>query len=390
MTDPLRTPEDIPFADGRVAFVHDWLNGMRGGELVLEQLLPMWPLAEIHTLFYEPHRVSDRINGRAVYPSILQRLPGTRRGYRHLLPLFPWAMRRMDLSRYDMVISISHCAAKAAPVPEGVPHVCYCLTPARYLYDQADAYFGRGPAGALKRALAGRMRRWDRDTAWGVWRFFSNSEYVARRIRRVYAREAVPIHSPIDTAFYTPPPPGVSPRADYYLTVCAAVPYKRVDLIVEAFNVLGKKLVFVGKGPELPRLRRMAGSNIEFRPWVGRRELRELYRHARAFVFAAEEDFGLTPIEAQACGCPAIALGKGGALETVVAGKTGLFFEEQSRAALIEAVRRFNPRDYDPRQARANAERFSPQLFRRHFVDALRKAVQAGGPNSDEAQAAGR
>ena len=370
----------IPHSSMRVALVHDWLNGMRGGERVLEQLGEIWPLADVHTLFYEPQRVSHAINRHRILPSVLQRLPLTRRYYRYLLPLFPWAMRRMDLREYDLVVSVSHCAAKAAPVPAGIPHVCYCLTPARYLYDQAGAYFGegRGPAAWIRDGILRRLREWDQETAVQVTHFLAISRFVAGRIEQVYQRKAEVVYPAVETHFFTPPPPG-TPREDFYLTVSAAVPYKRLDVVVDAFGAWGKPLVVVGRGPDLAGLRRRARRNIEFLPWVGKRDLRDLYRRARAFVFSAEEDFGITPVEAQASGCPVLAFGKGGARETVREGVSGGFFAEQSVECLLDALSRFQPSSYDPAAIRANSERFACARFRREFIEALRKMTKDEG-----------
>lgn len=370
----MQTP---PHYDSRVAIVHDWLYGMRGGEYVLEQVCGMWPLARIHTLFYEPQRISTAINRLPVHPSLLQRLPRTRRIHRYLLPLYPWAMKRMRLDDRRLVISVSSCAAKAAPAPRDAVHVCYCLSPARYFYDQYDTYFGewRGARGWAVRRLVDRLIRWDKETAQGVTHFLAISRFVAQRIEQRYGREAEVVYPFAATDFYSPGN-GSGNRSDFYLTVAEATPYKRLDLIVEAFNRLGLPLVVVTRGPELERLRRTARSNVSFntsRP--GRGTLRELFRSARGFVFAAEEDFGITPVEAQACGCPVIALGRGGTAETVVDGQTGLLYAEQTADALAEAVAAYDPGDFDPSAIRKHAERFSVDRFRYEFASAVARAV---------------
>jgi glycosyltransferase involved in cell wall biosynthesis len=351
---------------------------MRGGERVLEDLCAMWPLAEIHTLFYEPHKISDLINSRAVHPSVLQRLPQTRRHYRMLLPLFPWAVRRMRVGDAELVLSVSHCAAKAIPVPPGVPHVCYCLSPARYLYDQADRYFGAdgGPRAWLRNRLLDRLRRWDQATAANVTAFIGISQFIAARIERVYGRPAQVVYPSVDTDFYRPDPS--IHREEFFLLVCAAVPYKKGDVAVEAFNRWGRRLIVVGRGPELERLRRMARAHIEFRPWVGRRELRDLYRRARGFVFIAEEDFGITPLEAQACGCPVVGYGGGGLVETIPDGVGGPHFAEQTAESLLGALEGYAPENFDASRIRGNAERFSPERFRESFLAALGRALSEG------------
>jgi glycosyltransferase involved in cell wall biosynthesis len=360
--------------------VHDWLYGMRGGEFVLEDLLDLWPLADVHTLFYRPELVSAKINGRAIHPSALWRLPGAARWHRQLLPLYPWAMRGMKLDGYDLVISVSSCAAKAAPVPAGTPHLCYCLSPARYFYDQYEHYFGRlrGPKGVLVRRAIERLIEWDRATAASVTRFVAISYFVAERIRRLYGREAEVVYPGVATEYFTPGEVGAV-REDFFLTVCSAVPYKRLDLIVEAFNVLGWPLMVVTRGPELEALRRIARPNVRFDASnPGREVLRDLYRWARGFVFAAEEDFGIAPLEAQACGCPVIALGRGGTAETVVPGETGVLYEEQSAESLVGALRNFDPRGFDTARLRAHAERFSRERFAQEFAEVARETLRPG------------
>ncbi len=353
----------------KVAFVHDWLNGMRGGEKVLEALLDLWPQADIHTLFYEPQNVSEKIRSRNVHVSPLQALPGSRRYYRRLLPLMPWAVNRFKLDGYDLVISISHCAAKAARVPDPARHFCYCLTPMRYIWGQYEAYFGPGRAGLPTRAamamLRGPLQGWDERTASRVGRFAGISRSVADRIRDCYDREANVIYPPVDTEFFAP---GAESPGDYYLAVSAMAPYKRLDLAIEACTRLNLPLKVVGLGQEEKRLCRIAGPSIQFLGRVSAEELRELYRNCRALVFPAEEDFGIAPVEAQACGRPVIAFRGGGAVETVVESKTGAFFDAQTVEALAEALRSFDPDSCTPGAARQNAERFASDRFLREFT----------------------
>ncbi|HUT25480.1 MAG TPA: glycosyltransferase [Sumerlaeia bacterium] len=370
-------PGSAVFLEKRVALVHDWLYNMRGGECVLEEILGLLPQADIHTLFYEPDRVSPTINCRRIAPSVLQGFPFSRRLHRHLLPLYPWAMRRMKLSEYDVVISISSCAAKAAPVPRGKPHVCYCLSPARYFYDQYDAYFGGlpWPLSWTTRRMVDRLIEWDQNTSWRVSHFIAISKFVAERIRNVYRREAEIIYPPVAIDFFTPPPRGTG-REDFFLIVAEAVAYKRLDVVVDAFNRLGWPLVIVARGPQLKALQRAARDNVRF---VTRRltrpELRDLYQRAQGFIYCAEEDFGLTPVEAQACGCPVVAYGRGGVAETVIHERTGLLFEEQSKVSLIDALRDFVPGDFNPLVIRRNAERFGRDRFCREFLRAVSRAI---------------
>ncbi len=391
---------------GRVALVHDWLNGMRGGEKVFEVLCELFPDATVFTLFYEPERVSETIRRMKVVESSLVRVPGARRHYRALLPLLPRAVERFPTTDFDLVISTSHCVAKGVRPPRRGLHVCYCFTPMRYIWDQFDSYFPvrdgwktwkRHIPGKqsieLKSSLMGQLKRqamtairpclqkWDRETAQRVDAFLADSENVARKIRRYYGREARVVYPPVDTEFFTPVPgTGSRTRAKAspddsdapYLVASALVPYKRIDRAIGAVQRLGRRLVVIGEGPERKRLQAMAGPTVEFRGWVTNDELRDAYRRARALLYPGEEDFGITALEAQACGTPVVALGRGGALETVVKGKTGLFFPEPLEASLAAALQQFETRRFDPADCRAQAERFRRPLFR----DNLKRELQ--------------
>ena len=362
----------------RVAVVHDWLTGMRGGERALEALLELFTEAEIFTLLHRPGSVSETIEARPVHTSFVQRLPGAGRHYRWYLPLFPRAVETFDLTRFDLVVSSSHCVAKGARA-DGVPHLCYCHTPMRYAWDRFDAYFGPGRSGPLVRGAAAvatrALRRWDRTTAPRVDRFVANSENVRRRIRRAYGRDASVVHPPVDLGRFRPAPT----REEFYLVVSALVPYKRVDLAVNAFEALGKPLVVVGTGPELRRLRALARGCVRFAGWLPDGEVADLMSRCRALVMPGEEDFGIVPVEAQASGAPVIAYGRGGVLETVVpAGggpgpATGVFFHEESPEALAEAVRGFEALRFDPDALRSSAQRFSPE----RFLEGMQSQVEA-------------
>jgi glycosyltransferase involved in cell wall biosynthesis len=299
----------------------------------------------------------------------LQKVPGARRNYRRLLPLFPWAVGRFDLREYDLAISVSHCVAKSARAASAQRHLCYCLSPMRYVWSQYEAYFRPGGAGWPSRAamavLREPLKRWDRRTSGRVGRFVAISETVAERVRRAYGREARVIYPPVDTDFFSPGEPAEA--GDYCLAVSAFVPYKRLDLAIEACNGLRLPLKIVGKGPLEARLRRMAGPSVEFLGWVSAQRLRELYRGCRALIFPGEEDFGIVPAEAQACGRPVLAYRGGGASETVVEGRTGAFFDEQTPEALTEALSRFRPEAYDTAAMRQNALRFSQRRFEAAF-----------------------
>ena len=361
----------------RVALVHDWLDTWRGGENVLAEMLRIYPQADLFALVdFLPDAVRQRLQGRRAVTSFLQRLPGARRHFRACLPLFPRAVESLDISGYDIVLSSSHAVAKGVRTRPDQLHICYCHTPMRYAWDLREQYLeasglAAGPRGAIARRMLDRLREWDRGASDRVSAFVANSEFIRARIKRCYGRDSTVIAPPVDTDFFTPG--GV--RGDDYVTASRWVPYKRVDLIVSAFRELPeRRLVVVGDGPDAARVHAAAGPNIEFVGEVARERLRELLRGARAFLFAAEEDFGILPLEAQAVGTPVIAFGRGGVLETVRGlddrAPTGVFFVEQTPAAIANAVRRFEvdaPR-IRPEACRTNAERFSAERFRREFA----------------------
>ncbi|MEI6634656.1 MAG: glycosyltransferase [Chlamydiota bacterium] len=360
----------------RVALVHDWLNGMRGGEKILEVLCELFPDAVVHTLLLDRSRLSPTIAGMEIRTSLLQRLPLHRTHYRYYLPLFPRLIERFDLRGFDLVVSTSHCVAKGARAPRGALSLCYCLTPMRYVWYFGDDYFGSwGWKRALTKPAFARLKRWDVSSAARVDRWLAISETVAARLQKVYHKTAEVLYPPVDAGFYTPG----GDTSDYYLAVSALVPYKRLDVAVRAFNELRLPLKIVGEGPERARLRALAGPGIEFLGWRTNEEIRECYRGCRAFVFPGEEDFGITPLEAQACGRPVIAFGRGGARETVRDGETGLFFDSQEPEALAAAVRRAEGIRFDPGAARANAERFDRPRFKEELKRWIERAVAGHG-----------
>lgn len=358
-----------------IVLVHDWLTGMRGGEKCLESACRRWPSAKLFTAFHKKGSVSKTIESLRPQASSWNRFPGVSRYYRYLLPAFPF-VANWRIPRCDLVLSFSHCLAKAAPVPKGVPHVCYCFTPMRYAWHMRDSYFPTGRFGRLKSSMIDRLlsqlRDWDRRTADGVTHFVAISRTVRDRIQECYGRSSTIIYPPVDTDFYTP---SFEPRDDFFLIVSAFAPYKRFDLAIEACNRLGKKLIVIGTGQDEKKLKAMAGPTVQFLGWQSETSIRDHFRRAKALLFPAEEDFGIVPVEAQACGCPVIAFGKGGASETVrsltSSEPTGVLFEEQSVDAIIDAMARFerNSDRFDPRAARKQALPFNAQRYERELFD---------------------
>jgi glycosyltransferase involved in cell wall biosynthesis len=379
--------------DARVVLVHDWLTGMRGGEKCLEVACRRWPDARLYTLLHRPGSVSPAIERRSVRTSFLQRFPGVERYYRYLLPLMPLAVRwRLPVA--DLVVSFSHCVAKAVQPPPGVPHVCYCFTPMRYAWHMRQSYFGDGREGGVARLrdrLLGALRDWDRVTAGRVSHFVAISKTVRDRIRDCYGRDSTVIYPPVDTDYYHPAP---VPREDFYLAVSACAPYKRLDLAVEACKKMGRRLVVIGTGQDERRLRTLAGPTVEFLGWQPDAVIRDRLRRCRALLFPGEEDFGIVPLEANACGTPVLAFERGGATETLLpVGRhrepTGLFFAEQDADCLIEAIGRFEQhRDaFAPAAARQQALHFNPRRFADELFTFL-DSVLNGAPAQPERRAA--
>jgi len=372
----------------RVALVHDWLTGMRGGEKVLERIAAMFPDAPIYTLVWNRGSVSPALESHAIHTSFLQRMPAVASHYRWYLPWFPAAIERFRLTGFDAVISSSHAVARAVRTPHTTFHLSYIHTPMRYVWDLEDQYFPPGrfpwPVSAYVRGTCARLRAWDQATCNRPQVMVANSAHVAARITRHYRRPAMVVHPPVDVARFAAAeaPDGDPPRG--YLLAGALAPYKRGDLAIEACRRLGRPLLVLGSGQESRRLRRAAGSGVTFRGWTGAVELAQELAGARALLFPGEEDFGILPVEAMASGCPVIALGRGGALETVgrgadpaalarvaaggeVVAPGGVLFGEQSVDGLMRGIRFGEEHTFDRAALRALATPFSPERFDREF-----------------------
>ena len=361
----------------KIAIVHDWLVTYAGAERVLETILNLYPDADLFSVCdFLPENERHFLQGRKPTTTFIQSLPGARKHYRNYLPLMPLAIEQLDLSMYDLVISSSHAVAKGVLTGPDQLHVSYVHSPMRYAWDLQHQYLhesglNRGVKGWIAKYLLHKLRIWDLRTANGVDQFIANSEYIARRIWKVYRRSSAVIYPPVDVSGFT-----LREKKDnFYLTASRMVPYKKMDLIVESFKYLpDKRLVVIGDGPDMNKIKAKAGSNVELLGYQPFDVLRDYMQRARAFVFAAEEDFGITPVEAQACGTPVIAFGKGGAFKTirglgVVDSPTGVFFDKQSVDSIVEAVRRYE-RHYEIFSAvacRKNAMQFSPETFQERF-----------------------
>lgn len=362
----------------RIALAHDWLVGRRGGELVLDRLARAYGPTDLHVVVARGPAPTEAIAACRIHPSPLQRIPGAAGALRrHLLPLMPLAIERMSVSECDLLLSTSSALIKGLRPPAGAAHLCYCHSPARYLWEQTADY-ARGRGGGLRRvglaALGPALRRWDRRTAGRVTRFLANSAHTAARIRRCWDREAIVVHPPVRTEFFTPDP--AVQREEWLLVVAALEPYKRTDLVVEAANRAGIPLRVVGTGSQAEDLARRAGPTVRMLGRVNDGRLRDLYRRAAALVFPQVEDFGIVPVEAQACGCPVAALRAGGALDTVTE-ETGVLFDAQSPEALRAALATLAERRPAPEACRANAERFAEDRFDRAIAGHVEELLAA-------------
>ena len=366
----------LPQSGVRTAIVHDWLPVYAGAERVLEQMLALLPEADLYSLIdFLPKDQRAFLGGKPVETSFIQKLPFARKSYRYYLPFTPLAIEQFDLTGYDIVVSSSYVVAKGALTAADQLHVCYTHSPIRYAWDLHFQYLRegkleRGLRSALARFILHYMRLYDATTANRVDVFVANSRNVAQRIWKTYRRPAEVIHPPVDTEAFSL----YTQKEDYYLTVSRLVPYKRIDLIVEAFAEMpDRELIVVGDGPEIKKIRAKATPNVGVLGYQPFEAVVHYMQQARAFVFAAEEDFGIVPVEAQACGTPVIAYGKGGALETVIPGETGLFFYEQTAKSIIEAVRSFESvrTRLSAERIREQAEKFSKERFQHEFNQLL-------------------
>ncbi len=387
----------------KVAIVHDWLTGMRGGERCLEAFCELFPDADLYALLHIKGSVSPTIERHRIRTSFIQSLPLAERWYRYYLPLFPLAIERFQLESYDLILSSSHCVAKGIRPPAGAKHLCYIHSPMRYVWDQFENYAQGGRSGWIARLGMGlfraRLQAWDVASAERVDQFVANSHNIADKVRRYYGRPASVLHPPVDWQAFQ----ASEKSEDFYLMVTAFAPYKRVDLAIQACNVMKRRLKIIGKGQEEPRLRKLAGPTVEFLGWQPDEVVREHYARCQALLFPGEEDFGIVPLEAMACGKPVIAFGRGGVLETVLplaetAGAdkrlarmdpargedpsrsaTGVFFFEQSAESLAQAIKLFERHRaaFDPPAIRAQVAGFDRVLFKER-LKAFAMAALAG------------
>jgi len=364
----------------KIALVHDWLVTIGGAEKVLEAIYELYP-SPIYTLLKDESALrGTSFRNAKIYSSFIERLPKAKKKYRNYFPLFPLAIEQFDLSEYDIIISSSHAVAKGVLTKQGQLHICYIHTPIRYAWDFYHYYLEqanlkKGFKAMLAKLFLHYIRIWDIISTNRVNYFVANSKYIAGRVRHVYGRNADVIYPPVDVNKFE----FNEKKEDFYLTVSRLVPYKRVDLIVEAFSIMkNRRLVVIGDGPQMRLIKAKAAKNknIEVLGYQSFEKVKNYIKEAKAFIFAAEEDFGIVPVEAQACGTPVIAYGKGGVLETVISDVTGVFFHQQTPSAIVEAVKRFEQMEFDYWKIRKNAERFSKERFKKEFLDFINKKAE--------------
>lgn len=355
----------------KIAIVHDWLNTFTGAEKVLEQIAILYPNSDLFTIvdFLDANKI---LHVKNVYTSFIQKFPLVKKYYRYCLPLMPYAISKFNVSEYDLIISSSHAVAKGIVTRQDQLHICYIHTPIRYAWDLREQYLQESNYKGLKRSttniILNAIKKWDYDNNKNINYFISNSEYIRKRVNKCYDRDAYVIYPPVDIGSFVLS----DKKEDYYLTASRFVPYKKINLIVEAFSQMPeKKLIVIGDGPDYKKINRLSRDNVSLVGFLEKQKMIEYMQKAKAFVFAAEEDFGILPVEVQACGTPIIAYGKGGVLETVINGKTGIFFKEQSVKSLIDAVHNYEQNNYsfDAKVIRQNAERFSLERFNKEFSE---------------------
>lgn len=365
----------------KIALVQDWLTEMGGAEKVFKEIYSLYPEADVFTLVYHPDILKKLgIPESKVTASFIQKLPFSKTKYRNYLPLFSMAVESFDLSEYDLIISSSYCVAKGVLTNAKQTHICYCHSPVRYAWDLHHQYLKeagleRGLKAFIVKYVLHKLRIWDIASLNRVDHFISNSDFISKRIKRIYGRDAVTVYPPIDIDSFE----YHHSKEDFYLTCSRMVPYKKIDLIAEAFSKMpDKKLVIIGTGPEYQKIQKLASSNITLMGYQSFSVLKDYMQRTKAFVFAAEEDFGIVPLEAQAAGTPVIAFGKGGVLETIIEGKTGVFFKEQTAESLIEAVEHLESvyPSFDPKEIRKNAERFSPESFDEQIIALVKENLK--------------
>lgn len=361
----------------KIAIVHDWLNQRGGGEKVLEAIYGLYP-APIFTLVHDPDSTrGTALENADIRTSFIQKLPTGKRGHRKFLPFFPKAVESFDFRGYDLVLSSSAAVSKNIIVPPDTLHICYVHSPIRYAWDLEKQYLeesglSKGLPGMMARSMLSKIRAWDALCGPRADVLIANSKFISRRIQKCYRRESAVIHPPVDVDVFELE----TQKEDYYFTASRMVPYKKIDLIVEAFSRMpDRKLVVIGSGPDEKKIRALAGPNVELMGFQPTSVLREKMQKARAFVFAAEEDFGIVPVEAQACGTPVIVFGRGGALETVKENETGVYFNEQTPESLMQAVRDFETKSFDPLRVRKHAETFSRARFEKEYQALVERSV---------------
>lgn len=354
-----------------IALIHDWLTNVAGGERVLLSLKEIFPKAPIFTSVYDA-KGAKPFNDFDIHTSFLQNIPYMKSKRELLIPFTPFAFEQFNLDKYDLVISSSSMASKGVLTKPGTVHICYCHTPPRYLWEpEVDPRANKGKFSFIRKKIAHNLRLWDKVASSRVDFYIANSEYIQNRIKKYYKRDSVVVYPPVDIERYKAR--GKVQTGEYFLFVSRLVAYKKCDLVIDAFNDLGLPLKIIGRGPEKECLQKRAKKNIEFLGYLSDSEVVKYYQEAKAFVFAAEEDFGIVPVEAMAAGRPVIAFGKGGTAETVIEGKTGILFQEQTPQCLIDAIKRFDPSNFDSKVIEKHAENFSATNFSSNFIKTINR-----------------